>query len=100
MNFNCALTGIQECKSSLYVRATIKPQKETDTHMKKFSALMLGAAMVLGTAFAAQNSAKTTEKPATTTKVAKKHSKKSSKKSAKKVDASAPAATTTPAPAK
>ena len=48
--------------------------------MKKFSALMLGAAMVLGTAFAAQNTAKTT--PTTTTTKAKKHSKKS-KKSAK-----------------
>jgi len=78
----------------------IKPQKEKDRDMKKFSALMLGAAMVLGTAFAAQEAAKTPEKPATTTKVAKKHSKKSSKKSAKKVAASAPATTTTPAPAK
>ena len=74
----------------------IKPQKEKDRDMKKFSALMLGAAMVLGTAFAAQEAAKTPEKPATTTKVAKKHSKKS----AKKVAASAPATTTTPAPAK
>jgi hypothetical protein len=65
--------------------------------MKKFSALMLGAAMMLGSAFAAQNVAKTPEKPATTTKAAKKHSKKSTKKSAKKVAAST--ATTTPAPA-
>jgi hypothetical protein len=65
--------------------------------MKKLSALMLGAAMVLSTAaFAA---AKPENKPATETpKTAKKmHHKKSTKKSAK----SAPAATTaTPAPAK
>ena len=76
-----------------------KPQKETEINMKKFSALMIGAAMVLGTAFAAQNTAKTPEKPAATTKVAKKHSKKS-KKSAKKVAASTATTTTAPAPAK
>ncbi|MBZ5592641.1 MAG: hypothetical protein LAP39_10430 [Acidobacteriia bacterium] len=65
--------------------------------MKKLSALMLGAAMVLSTAaFAA---AKPENKPTTDTpKTAKKvHHKKSTKKSAK----SAPAATTaTPAPTK
>ena len=32
--------------------------------MNKLSALMIGAAMVLGTAFAAQNAPKTAEKPA------------------------------------
>lgn len=77
-----------------------KPQKEKEIVMKRFSALMLGAAMVLGTAFAAQEAASTPAKPAATStkKVAKKHSKKS-KKSAKKV-AAATATTTTPAPAK
>ena len=66
--------------------------------MKKISALMLGAAMVLGTAFAAQNTPKTDSKPATTTtKASKKHVKKS-KKSAKK--AAAATAVATPAPAK
>jgi hypothetical protein len=62
--------------------------------MNKLSALMIGAAMILGTAFAAQNAPKTTEKSTTTKKVKKHHTK--TKKSAK------PAAdtTATPAPAK
>jgi len=101
MNFNCAFRESTESESSLIVRAMMKPQKEKDTHMKKFSALMIGAAMVLGTAFAAQEAAKAPEKTATTTsKVSKKHSKKSNKKSAKKVAASTAATTPTPAPAK
>jgi hypothetical protein len=64
--------------------------------MKRFSALMLGAAMVLGSAFAAQETAKTPEKPATTKAATKKHAKKT-KKTSKKVAAST--AKTTPAPA-
>jgi hypothetical protein len=74
--------------------------KETKT-MNKLSALILGAAMVLGTAFAAQNAPKTADKPAeksaATTKASKKHMKKA-KKTSKKVAAST--AVTTPAPAK
>jgi hypothetical protein len=100
MNFNCAFTGSTESESSLIVGAMMKPQKEKDTHMKKFSALMIGAAMVLGTAFAAQNAAKTPETTSSTSKVSKKHSKKSTKKSAKKTAASTAATTPTPAPAK
>jgi len=102
MNFNGTFRESTESESSLLVRAMMKPQKEKDTHMKKFSALMIGAAMVLGTAFAAQEAAKAPEKTATTTstkKVSKKHSK-SNKKSAKKVAASTAATTLTPAPAK
>ena len=66
--------------------------------MKKFSALMIGAAMVLGTAaFAAQKPAdkSATDSTTTTTTKVKKHHK--TKKTVKK-DTSAPAAT--PAPAK
>ncbi len=66
--------------------------------MKKLSALMLGAAMVLSTAaFAA---AKPENKPATDTSTTSKkvhHKKSKSKKSAKPAPAATPA---TPAPAK
>lgn len=62
--------------------------------MKKFSVLMIGAAMALGTAFAAQNAPKTADKPVATSK---KHHKKT-KKSDKKVAATP--AVATPAPAK
>lgn len=57
---------------------------------------MLGAAMVLGTAFAAQEASKTPEKPAATStkKASKKHTRKS-KKSMKKAAVSS----TTPVPA-
>jgi hypothetical protein len=99
MNFNCAFRESTESESSLIVRAMMKPQKEKDTHMKKFSALMIGAAMVLGTAFAAQNAAKTPATTTSTSKVSKKQSKKS-KKSAKKTAASTAATTPAPAPAK
>jgi hypothetical protein len=102
MNFNCTFTESTESESSLLVRAMMKPQKEKDTHMKKFSALMIGAAMILGTAFAAQEAAKAPEKTATTAttkKVSKKHSK-TSKKSAKKTAASTAVTTPAPAPAK
>jgi hypothetical protein len=70
--------------------------KEEKTKMKKLSALMLGAAMVLSTAaFAA---AKPENKPATETpKTAKKVHHKKSKKSAKPAAA---ATTATPAPTK
>jgi hypothetical protein len=69
--------------------------------MKKFSALMIGAAMVLGTAFAAQNAPKANDKPATATKTVKKHHSKKTKKSAKNAAAATNATTpATPAPAK
>lgn len=65
--------------------------------MKKLSALMLGAAMILGTAFAA-NQAPATDKTATdTTKTTKKTHVKKTKKSKKHATAT-PAAT--PAPTK
>lgn len=66
--------------------------------MKKLSALMLGAAMVLSTAaFAAAKpeNKPATETPKTSTK--KVHHKKSTKKSAKSAPAATPA---TPAPTK
>ncbi|HKW98942.1 MAG TPA: hypothetical protein VJN43_14480 [Bryobacteraceae bacterium] len=61
--------------------------------MRKFSAMVLGLGMALGTvAFAAQNAPKTSQKPATTTtKATKKHHKKV-KKNAKKENTSASAA--------
>ena len=63
--------------------------------MKKLSALMLGAAMVLSTAaFAA---AQPENKPATTSTSTKKVHHKKSKKSAKSAPAATPA---TPAPSK
>jgi hypothetical protein len=79
------------------MRANASPRKGKLKTMKKLSALMLGAAMILGTAFAA-NQAPTTDKPATeTTKTTKKAHVKKTKKS-KKNAAAAPAAT--PAPTK
>ena len=100
-NFNRLLRLRTGTPASIVVRAR-RPIKGKDIiTMKKFSALMIGAAMVLGTAFAAQNAPKTAEKPAdtsaATTKASKKHHKKT-KKTSKKVAAST--AVTTPAPTK
>ena len=102
MNFNRLLRLRTGTTASIVVRAQSPIKgKETKT-MNKLSALMIGAAMVLGTAFAAQNAPKTADKPAeksaATTKASKKHHKKT-KKSAKTA-AAASTAVTTPAPAK
>jgi hypothetical protein len=79
------------------MRANASPRKGKFETMKKLSALMLGAAMILGTAFAA-NQAPATEKSTTeTTKTTKKSHVKKIKKS-KKHAAATPAAT--PAPTK
>src|SRR5437016_12229664 len=82
-NFNRLLRLRTGTTASMVVRAQ-SPRKGKDTiTMNKLSALMIGAAMVLGTAFAAQNAPKTAEKPAeksaTTTKASKKHQKKAKK---------------------
>src|SRR6266852_814117 len=101
MNFNRLLRLRTGTTASIVVRAQ-RPTKGKETKtMNKLSALIIGAAMVLGTAFAAQNAPKTADKPAeksaATTKASKKHHKKT-KKTSKKVAAST--AVATPAPAK
>ena len=99
-NFNRLLRLRTETTASIVVRAR-RPRKGKETKtMNKLSALMIGAAMVLGTAFAAQNAPKTADKPVekSATKVSKKHHKKT-KKSAKTA-AAASTAVTTPAPTK
>jgi hypothetical protein len=100
-NFNRLLRLRTGTTASIVVRAR-RPIKGKETKtMNKLSALMIGAAMVLGTAFAAQNAPKTADKPAeksaTTKKASKKHHMKT-KKSAKTTAAST--AVTTPAPTK
>ena len=100
-NFNRLLRLRTGTNASIVVRAR-RPIKGKETKtMNKLSALMIGAAMILGTAFAAQNAPKTADKPAeksaATTKASKKHHKKT-KKSAKPTAAST--AVTTPTPAK
>ena len=96
-NFNCVLSETKESEPSLLLRADAPEEEKND--MKKLSALMLGAAMVLSTAaFAAS---KSDNKPATETpKTAKKHHSKKSKKSAKGAAAMSAKPATTPAPTK
>ena len=74
-------------------------QKRKIETMKKLSALMLGAAMILGTAFAAKPAPQTDKTATETTKTTKKSHVKKTKKS-KKHAAAAPAATPAPAPTK
>ncbi len=99
-NFNALLSVRIETRTSMLVRAqSPRKGKETKT-MNKLSALMIGAAMVLGTAFAAQNTPKTAEKPAEKSATTKKASKKHHMKAKKGAKTQAPATAATPAPAK